>query len=121
MPVNAEGENTRAAIPELSRLQNDVAALTNLLTVATKRHGTKTDDGKFELSVTPAELSALGDKLEVTTDQASGAVLVKVTPRPAADIAKSMTTAQLRDNARAAEVALPKSGLITPPKGIILP
>jgi hypothetical protein len=115
MPVNSEGEIVNEALsPAVARMQNDLSALTNLLTVATKRHGAKTDDGKFELSITAAELSALGDLMEVATDKATGAVLVRVTPKSGADIVRDLSAHQKLDNARASMIALPKSGLILP-------
>jgi hypothetical protein len=119
MPVNAQGEETAGAEnPEIAKLRNDAAALTNLLTVLVKRSGSQKGDGvTTEASVTPAELSALNDKLEVITDRSTGNVLVRITSRGKAPL----TDEQLRNNAMASEIALPKKGIITPPSGLILP
>lgn len=124
MPVNAEGEELSPPVPAkvheqvvteafetIFRLQGEAIALVNALTVLTIRDG-------GEVLIQPSELDGLGHVFAMTQDPATKVVKLTATRKDGAALA--LTAAQVADNRRAAEVALPKDKIVKP-SGLILP
>ncbi len=127
-PVNAEGESVDPPVPakvheklideaatSISRLQGETSALVNALTAIVLGHG---DNG--ELLLTPADMDRIeGHYFAMSQDPTTKVIKLKVVRRTGASLA--LSAAQELENRRAAEVALPKSGLVRSPSGIIVP
>lgn len=123
--VNEEGtpvaaaptaEDFDAAVALARRLEGENRALVNVLTVLVTREG-------GDVQIKQAELDALAHSFTMGQDPATKDVLLKAVRRDGAAIARRLTDEQVRQNALAAEVALPKAGAIIMPQAskIILP
>ncbi len=120
MPVDAEGRQIKSPTEEtIDRLHGEAQALVNALTALVIATGDVIPGG-FERQLKPADMDRIGGHLfTMTQDDATKVITLRARKKDASSSA--LTAAQLLDNRRAAEVALPHDKLIKPPTGIIKP